>query len=877
MYPFGGGSNAAPRRPARPRAFSFTLREPSFAERHVGGVNAVVANAGDGAERLVVTGGRDGTIREWAAPRAFASGAASAEAFPSEPNARSVTVAHAGWVNAVTPLAGDGDVLVSGGADRAVKLWRRGAAASAEAGEGRGGAAGLTLVSTLERHADYVTRLAAPTEASGGSAFLSAGLGADQVFLWDASRSGAKDKSDRKADAPVARFAGQTDSAYALAADATCAVLVTGDVKGVVRRWDARAPRERPSLLKGHAGTVRCASMDPTGRLCLTGSADGAVRLWDLGQGRCVQTLAGTHGCSVWSLAPDRSWKSVVSGGADGAVYVTDLARRRSRLLLREAGGVVELRRDDEAEEEASRRGSRGGEDLAVTVWAATTGTDVTRWSARVAHDEPQSDNPKFGSPGGGGGSSLRARAARLSLGRGSRGAGENGAAGWFAAGTSPGMSPARTNARTSGGVCYGSRSESDAFADAPRLAAREAVLAGAPPVVAHAQLPDRRRVLARDAAGGLALWDVTAFRVIRRWPPPRDHCSRDHSEETRVTRVSNDGVSNDVSDAADGAHADSSARFEATLEALVNEAGPTSVPAWFAADTRSGSLAVTLAPSGAFQAEGYARELGRADASEETKVNFGVQTLHALLRGWAKRRRDAAAQSAKNARDPNGDVGDDVDNLSGPRDADAFTPDTRSVDACGPCDDARAFATPDAFASSFVFEPPEPPYDPTLAASGPRGRAVALFESRAMRGTDEEEALLPEWVVDVAAERYKVPDAPKTSFYIAEHQDGDADESATPTGGKTLTSGKVTAPRVLSVRKVCSYVVAKLGLDLDDDVAVEDAVEIFCDGKKLDPRWSLATVREHVWRRGDDLRVTFRVTEAIAKPVKPVKPVEES
>ena len=175
------------------------------------------------------------------------------------------------------------------------------------------------------------------------------------------------------------------------------------------------------------------------------------------------------------------------------------------------------------------------------------------------------------------------------------------------------------------------------------------------------------------------------------------------------------------------------------------------------------------------------------------------------------------------------------------------------------------------------MFEPPEPPYDPTLAASGPRGRAVALFESRAMRGTDEEEALLPEWVVDVAAERYKVPDAPKTSFYIAEHQDGDADESATPTGGKTLTSGKVTAPRVLSVRKVCSYVVAKLGLDLDDDVAVEDAVEIFCDGKKLDPRWSLATVREHVWRRGDDLRVTFRVTEAIAKPVKPVKPVEES
>ena len=352
----------------------------------------------------------------------------------------------------------------------------------------------MALVSTLERHADYVTRLAAPTEASGGSAFLSAGLGADQVFLWDASRSAAKDGSDRKRTRPSRARRADGLGVRAGGGRATCAVLVTGDVKGVVRRWDARAPRERPSLLKGHAGTVRCASMDPTGRLCLTGSADGAVRLWDLGQGRCVQTLAGTHGCSVWSLAPDRSWKSVVSGGADGAVYVTDLARRRSRLLFREAGGVVELRRDDEAEEEASR--ASGGEDLAVTVWAATTGTDVTRWSARVTHDEPQSDT-EFGSPGGG--SSLRARAARMSLSR----AVPSGAAGWFAAGTSPGMSPARTNARAF-------RGESDAFVrgnetgDVSRLATRDATIAGAPPVVAHAQLPDRRRVLRARRGGRL-------------------------------------------------------------------------------------------------------------------------------------------------------------------------------------------------------------------------------------------------------------------------------------------------------------------------------------------------------------------------------------
>ena len=383
--------------------------------------------------------------------------------------------------------------------------------------------------------------------------------------------------------------------------------------------------------------------------------------------------------------------------------------------------------------------------------------------------------------------------------------------------------------------------------------------------MVAHAQLPDRRRVLARDALGGLALWDVTAFEVTRRWPrlarDSEDDASVDPDDpddpDDRASKRPND--TDATESPASSFEARSSARFEATLEALRKETGPVSVPAWFAADSRSGSLTVTLARSGAFQAEAYARELGRSDASEETKVNIGVQVLHALLRGWARRRRGAATS----ARDPSGDVGEDVDAARVDAIDATDATDARAVDACGPCDDARTFATP-AVLPAFAFELPEPPYDPTLASEGPRGRAVALLDGGDMRGTDDEEASLPEWVADVVAERYAVPEAPKASFYIAE--DGAAAGSSAATGGKTLTTGKVTAPRVLSVRKVCSYVVTKLGLDLGNDVAVEDAVEIFCDGKKLDPRWSLATVREHVWRRGDDLRVTFRLTDAVAE-----------
>jgi hypothetical protein len=53
----------------------------------------------------------------------------------------------------------------------------------------------------------------------------------------------------------------------------------------------------------------------------------------------------------------------------------------------------------------------------------------------------------------------------------------------------------------------------------------------------------------------------------------------------------------------------------------------------------------------------------------------------------------------------------------------------------------------------------------------------------------------------------------------------------------------KVTAPRVLGVRKVCSYVINKLNLEQRPGMKPEDLVEILCNGTALDPGMSLATV----------------------------------
>jgi hypothetical protein len=62
--------------------------------------------------------------------------------------------------------------------------------------------------------------------------------------------------------------------------------------------------------------------------------------------------------------------------------------------------------------------------------------------------------------------------------------------------------------------------------------------------IVEHAQLNDRRRVLAKDAAGAVSMWDVTKCARVREYPPGAD--------------------------------------FAATLEA--ENAVPVSVPGWFQA-----------------------------------------------------------------------------------------------------------------------------------------------------------------------------------------------------------------------------------------------------------------------------------------------------
>jgi hypothetical protein len=184
---------------------TYVLHPPEYDRKHVGGVNAVALGPGPGpgpgggaggggggggaGGEALYTAGRDGTVRAW-------------ELGGAQPSCALTYEGHTGWVNDLAVLrssvtggagggagqgggegGGGGGVLLSASSDRTVKLW---SLDDGEQRDGEGGGFGgyRQSMATLERHTDYVMALAAPTQP-GAARFASAGLGSDQIFLWD--------------------------------------------------------------------------------------------------------------------------------------------------------------------------------------------------------------------------------------------------------------------------------------------------------------------------------------------------------------------------------------------------------------------------------------------------------------------------------------------------------------------------------------------------------------------------------------------------------------------------------------------------------------------------------------------------------------------
>ncbi|KLU91936.1 WD repeat-containing protein 5B [Magnaporthiopsis poae ATCC 64411] len=575
------------------------------------GVNGLAV---DRENAILYSGGRDGVVCAWDLDLDLTNPAAAAttpssSALDSSPSAaaaaakpttkfRGQTQAHTHWINDVV-LAQNYNALVSGSSDLTVKVWRPHADPREEP-------------ATIGQHADYVKRVAMPSQQSTWVA--SGGLDR-RVFLWDLSGAGKTLEIDTSGDEVV-----EKGSVYALSVNHS--IIANGGPESTVRLWDPRTG-QRITKFVGHTSMIRDILVNDAGDTVMTASSDQTVKVWSVTAGRCMHTLT-MHNDSVWSLySDDPNLEVFYSSDRSGMVVKTDVRGTNGEY---DDGLSLALAQETAAVSKVVACGRH--------VWTATASSSINRWSdvdtgPDVALPEPyrtqyhRQRRPSVVSTVCSPTTSAPAPAAAAAT--------SPAAAGGPAKNEIPSsailrisntavfpslsFNPSDANG-TSGASLHRKGSEilmEPAVTVAePIQRLPEETIEGQFGLVKHRLLNDRRRVLTLDTAGDVLLWDLIKCQPIQRF-------GKKHLED----------VEPEVN----------------TVEA---------VAPWCSIDTSSGNLTVVLEPFNCFDAEMYADELVTEEPvefREDQRINLGKWILRYLFANLIDEeiRRDEAHRATLN------------------------------------------------------------------------------------------------------------------------------------------------------------------------------------------------------------------------------------
>jgi WD repeat-containing protein 48 len=228
----------------------------------------------------------------------------------------------------------------------------------------------------------------------------------------------------------------------------------------------------------------------------------------------------------------------------------------------------------------------------------------------------------------------------------------------------------------------------------------------------------------------------------------------------------------------------------------------------WFRPDCSLGVVAGHLEPSSCFSCETYTKHLGYPDAPPDEKVNLSVQMLRALFHRWKVGKQ--------------GDTGE---------------------------------------VSVFRFSEEA---SPAVMVSGDAWSLPWKKSCCELDGSED----VPEWVARcVLRGEYPVSKQLKMSFSLIPSKGSDL---------PPMNQSRLTAPRVLEVEKMLDYVVKKLrskgvlcskvpifwNRKVKSEGTLDDApaVVLTCNGMTIPSDFTLAAVRQWMWKRPEDLRIEYNL-----------------
>ncbi len=230
-------------------------------------------------------------------------------------------------------LSADGQKLVSGSADRTIKVWNL--ATDQE-------------VYSLEAHADGVWGVA----LSANGRILVSGSRDQTIKVWDFS-TGQK----------IGSLTGHTDYVTSVAISGDGRILVSGSFDQSVKVWDLSTGRELRTLT-GHTGPVWSVALSSDKWIAVSGSADGTIKVWKLSTGQEVRTLTG-HTNDVLCVAMSENGQTLVSGSRDQTIKVWKLTTGQEMDALTDhTDAIYCLVLSSDGQTLVS-----GGEDKTIKVW----------------------------------------------------------------------------------------------------------------------------------------------------------------------------------------------------------------------------------------------------------------------------------------------------------------------------------------------------------------------------------------------------------------------------------------------------------------------------------------------------------------------------
>ncbi|QUC18877.1 uncharacterized protein UV8b_03118 [Ustilaginoidea virens] len=215
-----------------------------------------------------------------------------------------------GPVHAVSYSASPGSYILTGSADRAIRLYNPFPSKAQAEAYAKGPVPQGRLIQTYAAHGYEVLSL---DVAANNEKFVSGG-GDRAVFLWDVAtavttRRFGGNVHGHTARINCVRFAGEEDS-----------LVVSGGFDTSTRIWDAKSGSVKPIQVLGEArDAITCLVV--RGPEIVTGSVDGRVRSYDVRMGKCTtDVMCG----SVTSLDLTKDGRTMLVSTLDSKVRLMD-------------------------------------------------------------------------------------------------------------------------------------------------------------------------------------------------------------------------------------------------------------------------------------------------------------------------------------------------------------------------------------------------------------------------------------------------------------------------------------------------------------------------------------------------------------------------